>query len=593
MSLFFFSCIIIITKHSRVNIFENKNNIYTLFESEIKHLVNYVKTNTGRGKVFVNNILCALYDIGIGEKSSVKVESRKQNILLNILLFARRQSSKKSSITINLLIINHLSIIMKKFILLTFVSCITISSFSQSTPCGFQYGKTETDSTTCLEQITLFKTFYEQKNYKDAYPHWKTIVDICPCSWNAIFNTTYLQTMFDALISSSEDEELKSQYIDDLLKGIGERHLYFPKNYTEGNGIGFKAFYMIKYKKGDVFDAFNLFIESVEMEKEKTQPNIWDIYFRIAEQIANIKKDTTIMIDAYERATDYIDVAINDYYKEIDKQIPNFENLEQALETGSISQADYENRKLRLSTDTARSMQFINNYRTTLKNIENRFTPFAPCPVLEQVYGNKFEQNKNNLTALKKMLLTMNKGGCTTSSIFSDMLNIVHKAEPSAQSANLMGYYSLTNKEYDAALEYFREAIALFETNEQKVDPWYMIGLVHQIKGNYSEARSAAQEALKLKSTCGKAYILIGDLYAASGNKCGGDDAVPGDYNWAAADKYSRAASVDPSVAEQAKEKLRTVTSRFPSQQDKFVRGHDNGASYKVGCWIQETTTVR
>jgi len=187
----------------------------------------------------------------------------------------------------------------------------------------------------------------------------------------------------------------------------------------------------------------------------------------------------------------------------------------------------------------------------------------------------------------------MNKGGCTTSPIFSEILNIVHKAEPSAQSANLMGYYSLTNKEYDAALQFFKEAIALFETNEQKVDPWYMIGLVNQIKNNYSEARTAAQEAIKLKSTCGKAYILIGDLYAASGNKCGGDDAIPGDYNWVAADKYSRAAAVDPSVAEQAREKLRTVTSRFPSTQDKFVRGHADGASYKVGCWIQETTTVR
>jgi tetratricopeptide (TPR) repeat protein len=213
---------------------------------------------------------------------------------------------------------------------------------------------------------------------------------------------------------------------------------------------------------------------------------------------------------------------------------------------------------------------------------------------LEQVYRNKFEQNKDNLTALKKMLLTLNKGGCTTSPIFAEILNIVHKAEPGAQSANLMGYYSLTNGEYDAALKFFKEAIELFETNEQKVDPWYMIGLVHQFKNNYSEARSAAHEAIKLKPNCGKAFILIGDLYAASGNRCSGDDATPpGDYNWAATDKYSRAASVDPSVADQDREKLRAVSSRFPTKQDKFVRGLSDEASYKVGCWIQETTTVR
>jgi len=486
---------------------------------------------------------------------------------------------------------------MKKIMFLSIVMCFTLEIFAQTTPCGFQYGKTEQDSITCLEEVSFFKIFYEQKNYKEAYPHWKQIVEICPCSWNAIFNTTYLQNMFDALIKSpeaEENEELKEQYIDELLNSVENRHLYFP-NFTEGNGLGFKAFYMIRYRgksTEDVLKAFDMFIESIEMEKENTQPNIWDIFFNVAEQIARGKKDTTIMIDAYERATEYIEQAINNYYKEIDKQIPNFENLEEAFERGAIPQADYENRKLRLIQDTTRSMQFITNYERTLKNIEGKFTPYAPCHVLEQVYSNKFEQKKDDITALKKMLITMNKGGCNDSPVFADMLNIVHKAEPNAQTANLMGYYSLNNNDYDKALEFFNEAIELFETNEQKVDPWYMIGLVYQIKGNYPEARNAALQAIKLKPNFGKAYMLIGDLYAASGTKCSGDDVLPFDYNWAAADKYARAAAVDPSVAEQSREKRAKL--RFPNDQEKFQRGYTTvGADYKVGCWIQETTTVK
>jgi tetratricopeptide (TPR) repeat protein len=285
-------------------------------------------------------------------------------------------------------------------------------------------------------------------------------------------------------------------------------------------------------------------------------------------------------------------MAIHNYWKEVDKQLPNFENLEEAFERGQINQADYENRIQRLSQDTTRSMQFINNYVKTLQNIENRFIPFAPCHVLEQVYGNKLEQNKDNLTALKRMLIIMNKGGCTTAPIFAEILNIVHQAEPSAQTANLMGYYSLNHGDYDAAHNFFKEAIALFETNEQKADPWYMIGLIHQIKGNFPEARSAALEVLKLKPNSGRAYILIGDLYAASGSRCRSDDAIPLDYNWAAADKYARAAAVDPSVADLARERRSKLT--FPSEADKFLRGWTTpGAEYRVGCWIQETTTVR
>ena len=61
--------------------------------------------------------------------------------------------------------------------------------------------------------------------------------------------------------------------------------------------------------------------------------------------------------------------------------------------------------------------------------------------------------------------------------------------------------------------------------------------------------------------------------------------------NWAAADKYSKAASVDPSVAAEAAEKRSKL--RFPAGEDKFVRGLSDGTSYFVGCWIQESTVVR
>jgi hypothetical protein len=42
---------------------EKNESIYKLSENEIEHLTHYVATNTGRGKVFANNILCVLYNI--------------------------------------------------------------------------------------------------------------------------------------------------------------------------------------------------------------------------------------------------------------------------------------------------------------------------------------------------------------------------------------------------------------------------------------------------------------------------------------------------------------------------------------------------
>jgi len=45
-----------------------EKNIYTLSDKELDELVNYVENNIGRGKVFVNNILCELYKICMEEE---------------------------------------------------------------------------------------------------------------------------------------------------------------------------------------------------------------------------------------------------------------------------------------------------------------------------------------------------------------------------------------------------------------------------------------------------------------------------------------------------------------------------------------------
>ena len=360
------------------------------------------------------------------------------------------------------------------------------------------------------------------------------------------------------------------------------------------------AFNLTRYRMKDflknknyaaIEDVYNLFVRSVEMEKENTQPGIWDSYFTVAEIMTQMKKDTTIIIEAYERATDYIDMSIVNAFVKYEKQLPNFANLDSAFAKGQIDKMEYDKRFNQLSADTARQMKFVSNYRKTLSNIEGKFQPYAPCNVLEQVYTKKFDQNKNNMKALKKMVLTMSKGNCITSPVFKDALELVHAAEPGAQSAYLMGNLSLRNGETAKAIDYFNEAISLYETQEQKVDCYYMLGLAYQLEQKYSEARNAALQAIKIHPNCGKAYILIGDLYASSGNRCGGDDFLPRCYNWAAADKYAKAAAVDPSCAETANAKRAKLV--FPSKQDRFVRGLQDGQSFHVGCWIQENTTIR
>ncbi len=483
---------------------------------------------------------------------------------------------------------------MKKIIAIVTVIFMSSFAFAQK-PCSFKYGANEADSLKCLEQITNFRTFYNAKSYGDAYEAWQYIIQNSPCSWDGIY--TNAQTLFQNLIKEEKDSVRRELLIDSLFYTFDNRSNFFPEKFTPGSGLGLKAYNTMRYRKSQYEQAFDWFIQSVEMEKENTQPAIWDTYFQLAENFTKAKKDTSIVIEAYERATDYIDLSILNATKAYEKDVDELDTLMAQLNNGQIDRMAYDKQAKRLTADSLRQSKLITNYRKTLSKIEKDVTPYASCEVMEALYAKKFDEIKDNLSSVSKMVNTMYKGGCTSSPLFQEALAILHKASPSRNSAFIMGNLtfqnyikSQNNEDFTKTVEYFKESVNLSETHEQKADANYMLALAYRMKGSFSEARSAAYEALRSKPNMGKAYILIGDLYASSGGRCG-DEQVPGAYNWAAADKYAKAASVDPSCANEANNKRAKL--RFPSKDELFKRGLSSGASYHVGCWIQENTTVR
>ena len=466
--------------------------------------------------------------------------------------------------------------------------------FAQS-PCAFKYGATEADSLKCLEQITNFRTFYEAKNYVDAYEAWQYVIQHSPCAWDGIF--TNAQKLFDNLIKEEKDSARRELLIDSLFYTFDVRSTYFPEKFTPGSGLGYKAYNTMRYRKHQHEQAFEWFVQSVEMDKENTQAAIWDTYFQLAKNKTDATKDTSYVIDAYERATDYLDLSVLNATKAYEASSDALEKLQTQFDSAQIDRIAYDKQAKKLSADTTRQAKLIAGYIKVKAKFEKAVAPYASCDVMEQLYAKKFESIKNDLPAVSKMVNTMFKGNCTSSPLFKEALSILHKASPNRNSAYMMGNLTLQNyltskndEEITNAINYFREAAELSETHDQKADAYYMLALAYQMKGSYSESRSAAYDALKARPNMGKAYILIGDLYANSGSRCG-DEQVPGAYTWAAADKYSKAAAVDPSCAESANSKRAKL--RFPSKDELFKRGLSNGASYHVGCWIQENTTVR
>ena len=489
---------------------------------------------------------------------------------------------------------------MKKLFLVAILSFFAFGVHAQTSNC---WGETPEDSLFCLEKVNLFRMHYDARNYRDAYYNWQMVVNKCPCSWDAIY--TYSQNMLDNLIKDETDSLARRRLIDTLFWTYDVRSTYFPKRFSQGSCIGFKALNMLRYNADELQadqtkykDIFKMFEQSVELDKENTQPTIWNNYFLLAKAMVAMESDTTIIIDAYERATTYIKIGMTEQYKKYDQQVARLEELQEKYNEKLVDPGEYSRVYPLLVRDTARINNFITTYEKTIASIEQTFSPYAPCEVLMEVYGKKMDQMRDDINALKKMLLLFqNSNDCLKgNTLFEEALAIVYKNEPSADAAFWMGNFLIqrdnkTSEDYETILKFYDEALKRYETNEEKSTVQYMIGTVYFLQQKFVESRAAALEAIKLKPNNGQAYILIGDLYSQSGHRCSGGDNLPYAYNWAAADKYLKAAAVDPSLSETAAQKRRSLT--YPSTDAKFERGLNTGDTYRVGCWINETTTVR
>ena len=138
-----------------------------------------------------------------------------------------------------------------------------------------------------------------------------------------------------------------------------------------------------------------------------------------------------------------------------------------------------------------------------------------------------------------------------------------------------------------------RAAIDQETDNAKKAKHHFSIAsiLFRKLK-RYNDARKEAKVAASLNPSFGRPHMLIGDMYATTARSCGD--------SWnqrlailAAVDKYNKAASVDPSAADEAKSKAGKYRSSFPAKDEGFMRGVKAGTTQKVGCWIGETVRVR
>ncbi len=419
---------------------------------------------------------------------------------------------------------------------------------------GEKYGA---DSITCIQNNSLYYEFYKQwkksdyknESWKDALPSWRWVFINCPRSTINIY--LHGEKLMKKLIKSESDKAIKEKYIDTLMMGYDQRIQYFGK---EGFALGKKGVDLYKLRPSAYEQSYSILKKSIEMQGNKSNGPSLIYYFRSAEKMVKAEKaEKTILLDIYDQSSEIIEYNIKN--AKDDKKKKSWENVK--------------------------------------GNLELSIEPYASCEDLIGMFTPKFEESPNDIELLNKITKKLDKRDCTDSDLFFKATENLHKLQPTAKSARLMGIMYIKKEQYSTAAEYLNESISLCEDPNEKADIHYLLANVYfQIK-QYSTARSHCYNAIKLRSNDGKPYILIGDMYVATAKSCGDNDLTKSVAYWVAVDKYKKAKSVDSSVADAANSKIRTYSQYFPATETIFFYDLKKGDSYKVECWINETTTVR
>ena len=402
------------------------------------------------------------------------------------------------------------------------------------------------DPDKCRAQLSTYDQFYNQDNYKDAYPAWSWCFRLCPQSTKNI----YIQgpNILEYKIANAEGDE-KEAFIDTLLMIYDQRTEYFGE---EGKNNGRKAIQIMQYRTSKAMNAFRLFEQAIESDSVLSEVNTIGRYMQLATIL--YKKNA---IEGGELIAIYA-------------QLVNI--LGSQIEAGQVAAE-----KAKEQVDG----MIIN-------------TGVLNCEKMVEIFTPMFEANPDDEKLLKIIQGMMEREKCYSSELYAKVSEKLYENDKSASTAHILAQYFFKNNQSEKAESYYKEAIELQEDESRKADLYFVMGLLYfNQMDQYSTAKTYAQKAINADANYGKAYKLIAQIYAKVAKDCGENDFEKRAVNWAIVDKLLQARSADPSLAEEVNPMIAKYSSRFLKKDDAFFYGITEGQSYTINCWINETTTVR
>ena len=455
---------------------------------------------------------------------------------------------------------------MKKYFLFMLMAFIGLAATAQDTEDEDGDGDDETptacqdkwgsDSVTTAKKLSLFNQYYQEKKYVEAFPYWKYLFENAPCIQKRItFSGPYI------IKKVLREEEYKCRFkglVDTLLLCHDKRIQFFGQ---EGYVLGKKADDMAKLSPSNREEALVLFSKSLQIQADKTKYDVPKDF--IYAGVKQYKKN---------------DLSLDSLFMILDEVTPIIDANIAMYTADSVS-----------AKDSAMGVKWL----ATQDAVIGMMKPYLDCDKLEELKKPYYADKKSDITWLKSTVKLLDRGGCESKEFYLECSEALFSLEPSSEAALSLAKAFGKQGDDTKAVVYYTKAADLAPNEDAKYEIWIKLAKTAKNNQQYSTVREYARKALAINSNSGEAYILIGDAYAASATSCGSGELGRGGVYLVAVDKYAKAKSVDPSIAEDAQSKINKYTGYFPGKEDAFFKGINNGDSYRVGCWIGESTTVR
>lgn len=407
----------------------------------------------------------------------------------------------------------------------------------------------------CLMYLSYYQEYYKQGNRDSklaAIPSWRKAYSICkPATRQNLY--IHGADLYRLLISqNAKNPEYRAALIDTLITLHELRAEYYPK-YAD------KAYSTLcmdvnNYLKNEPEKAYKILSGVIEKQGYKAGPAAFVAQMNSAVALYKEGKlDAETVINTYDNAS---------------KCFAQIKQVDTTAQT----------RNLHATVENA----FINS-------------KVASCENLQSLFGSRFEENKDNIEMVTKIVQLMATADeCTDNDLFLKAVTQMHKLEPSAKSAYYLYHLHAGKKEVETAVKYLEESIASGELDQAtKAQYTYELGTYSLKNGRNAKAIDACSKAIEMDGTlAAKCYMIIAHAWMSS--SCGGNEVEARAKYWVAVDYFQRAKAADSSLAEDANKQIAVCSGYFPQTAEAFMYDLQNGQSYSVSCGgMRATTTVR